>query len=68
MPFSVICGCLGSSAFWYITIPVEEPSTASERDKAVCDELGVNTRQFRRWRDELALLAKEAFPGTSANL
>ena len=25
-------------------------------DKAVCDELGVSTRQFRRWRDELALL------------
>ena len=33
-------------------------------DKAVCDELGVSTRQFRRWRDELALLGKEAFPGT----
>jgi transposase len=33
-------------------------------DKAVCDELGVGTRQFRRWRDELALLGKDAFPGT----
>lgn len=33
-------------------------------DKTVCDELGVSTRQFRRWRDELALLGKEAFPGT----
>jgi len=33
-------------------------------DKAVCDELGVSTRQFRRWRDELALLGKEAFPDT----
>ena len=32
-------------------------------DKAVCDELGVSTRQFRRWRDELALLDKDAFPG-----
>ena len=21
-------------------------------DKAVCDELGINSRQFRRWRDE----------------
>jgi len=30
-------------------------------DKAVCDELGVSTRQFRRWRDELALLGKGAF-------
>ncbi|WP_162652899.1 transposase [Lentilitoribacter sp. Alg239-R112] len=33
-------------------------------DKAVCDEIGVSTRRFRRWRDELALLGKDAFPGT----
>lgn len=33
-------------------------------DTAVCAELGISTRQFRRWRDELALLGKEAFPGT----
>jgi transposase len=33
-------------------------------DKTVCDELGVSTRQFRRWRDELALLGKGEFPGT----
>ena len=33
-------------------------------DKAVCDELGISTRQFRRWRDELELLGKEAFPGS----
>ncbi len=33
-------------------------------DKAVCDELGISTRQFKRWRDELSLLGKEAFPGT----
>lgn len=33
-------------------------------DKAVCDEIGVSTRQFRRWRDELSLLGKDAFPGT----
>lgn len=32
-------------------------------DKAVCDELGVSIRQFRRWRDDFALLGKEAFPG-----
>ena len=25
-------------------------------DKAVCDELGISTRQFRRWREELELL------------
>ena len=27
-------------------------------DKAVCDELGISTRQFKRWRDELALLGR----------
>ena len=32
-------------------------------DKAVCDELGISTRQFRRWRDELQLLGDDAFPG-----
>ena len=32
-------------------------------DQAVCDELGISTRQFRRWRDELELLGKDAFPG-----
>ena len=32
-------------------------------DKSVCDELGVTTRQFRRWRDELHLLGNDAFPG-----
>jgi transposase len=32
-------------------------------DKAVCDELGISPRQFRRWRDDLALLGNEAFPG-----
>ena len=31
-------------------------------DKTVCDELGISARQFRRWRDELELLGKEAFP------
>ncbi len=32
-------------------------------DKAVCDELGISTRQFLRWRDELHLLGNGAFPG-----
>ena len=32
-------------------------------DKAVCDDLGISTRQFRRWRDELELQGKDAFPG-----
>jgi len=37
----------------------EEGST----DTAVCEELGIGTRQFRRWRDELQLLGDDAFPG-----
>ena len=32
-------------------------------DKAICDELEISTRQFRRWRDELHLLGPDAFPG-----
>jgi transposase len=32
--------------------------------KAVCAELGISTRQFKRWRDEPALLGKDAFPGS----
>lgn len=32
-------------------------------DRAVCEELGVSERQFRRWRDELHLLGDDAFPG-----
>ena len=37
----------------------EEGST----DTAVCEELGISTRQFRRWRDELEILGNDAFPG-----
>lgn len=32
-------------------------------DKQVCDDLGISTRQLRRWRDELHLLGSDAFPG-----
>ncbi len=32
-------------------------------DIIVCEELGVTTRQLRRWRDEYRLLGDEAFPG-----
>ena len=32
-------------------------------DAAVCKELGISARQFRRWRDELHLLGADAFPG-----
>ena len=31
-------------------------------DQAVCDELGISARQFRRWRDEVEALGKDAFP------
>jgi len=33
----------------------------------VCDELGISVGQFCRWRDELALLSKDAFPGTGVS-
>ena len=33
-------------------------------DAAVCKELGISARQFRRWRDELHLLGGDAFPGS----
>lgn len=32
-------------------------------DKRVCEELGISARQLRRWRDEVRLLGKDAFPG-----
>ena len=32
-------------------------------DKAVCEELGISTRQFRRWLGEMAMLGEDAFPG-----
>ena len=32
-------------------------------DKAICKELGISTRQLRRWRDEFRLLGDDAFPG-----
>ena len=38
-------------------------SEESQTDTAVCEELGISTRQFRRWRDELQLLGDDAFPG-----
>ena len=36
-------------------------------DAAVCKELGISARQFRRWRDELHLLGENAFPGSGRN-
>ncbi len=32
-------------------------------DKAVCEDLGISTRQFRRWHGEIAMLGQDAFPG-----
>ena len=32
-------------------------------DKAVCEELGISTRQFRRWHGEMAMLGLDALPG-----
>ena len=32
-------------------------------DILVCEELGISTRQLRRWRDEFRLLGNDAFPG-----
>ncbi len=32
-------------------------------DKVVCEELGISSRQLRRWRDEFRLLGDDAFPG-----
>ena len=42
---------------------VRRAAQEGSTDKAVCDELGISTRQFRRWRYELEILAKDAFPG-----
>jgi transposase len=32
-------------------------------DAKICEELGVSTRQLRRWRDEFRILGDDAFPG-----
>jgi transposase len=32
-------------------------------DILVCEELGISTRQLRRWRDAFRLLGNDAFPG-----
>jgi transposase len=43
---------------------IKRASEEGMTDAAVCKELGISTRQFRRWRDELHLLGEEAFPGS----
>jgi len=42
---------------------IRRASEEGMTDRAVCDELGISTRQFRRWRDEIEVLGKDAFPG-----
>jgi transposase len=42
---------------------IRRASEEGVTDAAVCAELGISTRQFRRWRDELQLLGNDAFPG-----
>ena len=42
---------------------IRRASEEGTTDAAVCAELGISTRQFRRWRDELQLLGGDAFPG-----
>ena len=42
---------------------IQRASEEGVTDKAECDELGISTRQFRRWRDELQVLGADAFPG-----
>jgi len=42
---------------------IRRASEEGVTDAAVCAELGISTRQFRRWRDEIQLLGNDAFPG-----
>jgi len=34
---------------------IRRAATEDKTDKEVCEELGISTRQFRRWRDELQI-------------
>jgi len=42
---------------------LKRSSEEGTTDKEVCEELGISSRQLRRWRDEFRLLGDEAFPG-----
>lgn len=46
---------------------IKRASEEGVTDVAVCKELGISARQFRRWRDELHLLGEDAFPGQGKN-
>jgi len=42
---------------------IRRASEEGVTDRAVCDELGISTRQFKLWRYEIEVLGKYAFPG-----
>ena len=42
---------------------LKQASAEGVTDTVVCEELGISSRQLRRWRDEIQLLGSEAFPG-----
>ena len=42
---------------------LKRSSEEGTTDKEVCEELGISSRQLRRWRDEFRLLGSDAFPG-----
>ena len=42
---------------------LKQASEEGVTDIVVCEELGINTRQLCRWRDEYRLLGDDAFPG-----
>ncbi len=42
---------------------LQRASEEGVTDIIVCEELGISTRQLRRWRDEFRLLGDDAFPG-----
>ena len=42
---------------------LKRASEDSTTEKQVCEELGISSRQLRRWRDEFRLLGNDAFPG-----
>ena len=44
-------------------VALKRASEERVTDVIVCEELGINARQLRRWRDEFRLLGDDAFPG-----
>ena len=42
---------------------LKRASEEGTTDVIFCEQLGISTRQLRRWRDEFRLLGDDAFPG-----